>query len=87
MKRLRDLDYTDDICLLAGNMNAMKIMTDLLVEEASKIGLKVNIRKTVVMKMRSSGTQRIKIGSTDINEIDKFSYLRCEISRDGKLRN
>ena len=86
-KRLRDLDYADDICLLADNMNAMKIMTDLVVEEASKVGLKVNTRKTEVMKMRSSGTQRIKIDNTDINEVDKFTYLGCEISRDGNVRN
>ena len=63
------------------------IMTDLVVEEASKVGLKVNTRKTEVMKMRSSDTQRIKIDNTDINEVDKFTYLGCEISRDGNVRN
>ena len=37
-KRVRDLDYADDTCILADNMNAINIMTDLVVEEASKVG-------------------------------------------------
>ena len=35
-KRLKDLDYADDICPLANKMDAMKTMTELDVEEASK---------------------------------------------------
>ena len=68
-------------------MNAMKITTDLVVEEDRKVGLKVNTRKTEVMKMRSSDTHCIRIDNTDINEVPKVTYLRCEISRDANVRN
>ena len=35
-KRLKDLDYADDICMVIYNMDALKTMTRLVVEEASK---------------------------------------------------
>ena len=58
-KLLKDLDYADDICLLARDMVAMKQMTELVVGESDKVGLKINTRKSGIMKIRSSDNQRV----------------------------
>ena len=86
-KLLKDLDYADDICLLARDMDAMKQMTELVVGEADKVGLKINTRKTEIMKIRSSDNQRVIIDNTELKEVEKFTYLGCEIRQDGNIRN
>ena len=44
-KRLRNLDYADDICLLASDIEEMQMMVDTFVMEGEKIGLKINSAK------------------------------------------
>ena len=51
-------------------------MTELIVEEASKMGLMINTMKTEVMKFRC----------TAHNQREKFTYLGCEIRKDGNVR-
>ena len=84
---LKDLDYADDTCLLARDMDAMRQMTELVVGEADKVGLKINTRKTEIMKIRSSDNQRVIIDNTELKEVEKFTYLGCEIRQDGNIRN
>ena len=65
----------------------MKLMTELVVEEASKVGLKFNIRKTEVMKTRNSDNRLITIHNTDLKEVEKFRYLSFEIRNDSNVRD
>ena len=44
-RRLRDLAYADDICLLADDVVDIKRMTEAVVCEAAKIGLRMNTRR------------------------------------------
>ena len=81
------MDYTDDVCLFAKDIEEMKMMTELVVAEANKVGLKINTRKTEIMRIRSSGNQRVIIDDTDLKEVEKFTYLGCEIRNDGDVRN
>ena len=39
---MRDLDYVDDICLLASDIEEMQMMVDTIVLESENIGLKIN---------------------------------------------
>ena len=52
-KRLKDLDYVVDICLFAKDIEEMKMMTEIVVAEASKVRLKINTRKTEIMRIHS----------------------------------
>ena len=45
-KRLWDLDYPDDISLLASDVDEMQRMGDTVVTEGCKIGLTTNTTKT-----------------------------------------
>ena len=87
LERVKDLDYTDDICLFAKDIGEMKMMTELVVAEASKVGLKINTRKTEIMRIRSSDNQRVTIDDTDLKEVKKFTYLGCEVRNDENVRN
>ena len=44
--QITDLDYADDICLLAYSTGAMQIMLGRIEKEAAKLGLKINVNKT-----------------------------------------
>ena len=44
-RRLRDPAYADDICLLADDLQDLRNMTEALVSEASKVGLRINTGK------------------------------------------
>ena len=41
-RKLRDLAYADDICLLANDTSDMRQMTETLLCERGKVGLRVN---------------------------------------------
>ena len=50
-KNLEDLNFANDICLISHKLEDMQVKSNKLAEEASKIGLQVNIEKTEVMKI------------------------------------
>ena len=58
--RLKDLAYADDICLLANDLEGLRILTEATVCEASKVGLRVSTRKTEIMCIRTNQYKRLK---------------------------
>ena len=48
-QRLSDLDYADDIVIIAPTVDAVQEMLDKLVLEGGKVGLVINRRKTEIM--------------------------------------
>ena len=86
-RRLRDLAYADDICLLADDLEDMRRMTEAVVCEAAKVGLRVNTRKTELMKVRTEDTNHVVIEDETIQNVEKFVYLGCQVRRDGDIRN
>ena len=49
--RLTDLDFADDIALLAENNQQCQQMTQQLKAESAKIGLRINLTKTKILKL------------------------------------
>ena len=86
-RRLRDLAYADDICLLADDLEDLRVLTEAVVCEAGKVGLKVNTRKTEIMNVRTNDNRPVIIENEPLQEVDKFVYLGCEIRKDGDIRN
>ena len=80
--RLKDLDYVDNIYLFAKKKQEMKMMTELVIAEANTLGLKINIRKARIMRIRSSDNQCVIIDDTDLEEVEKITYLGCETRND-----
>lgn len=82
-KHLEDMDYADDIVLMSHSFADMQSKLDDLVNEAAKVGLKINIGKTKVMKINVRNNTPLKIGDTNLEEVDEFVYLGSTITKDG----
>ena len=82
-KRLSDLDFADDIALLHDSWDVMQSLMSALREEATKIGLVINVAKTKIMRIGNwTTTGKILIGPEEVEECGEFCYLDSTISND-----
>ena len=79
---LEDLDFADDLAILSSSSNHLQTKTDRLVMFAKQVGLFVNVKKTEVMNINKNPSQPIKIGDSQIKEVNKFTYLGSVISNE-----
>ena len=80
---LEDLDFADDIVLLASRYVDIQDKTDIMADKARSIGLDINIDKTKVLRMNTRVTQPIQLFGEDIAEVNEFVYLGSLMSVDG----
>lgn len=80
---LEDLDYADDIVLLASNFENLKVKTSKLEENAKRIGLQINESKTKLIKINNNKNEKIFINGKEIEEVQHFTYLGANISTEG----
>jgi len=59
-ERLENLDYADDICLLAQRFCDIEEKLKRLKEEAKLVGLHININKTKGMRVNKSNMQKFR---------------------------
>ena len=60
--QLDDLDFADDLALLSHNHSQMQDKTTLLKTTSAGIGLKINRKKTELMKMNTTANAPITVG-------------------------
>ena len=53
-QKLCELDYADDIYFLAHKLTELKDKLDALIENEKRVGLRVNFRKTELMRVEAS---------------------------------
>ena len=81
---LTDLDFADDIALLANTKESLQKMTTKLEVAASHVGLRINSEKTKVMQLGNANTStEITVGCQPIEEVKQFTYLGSVLSNDG----
>jgi hypothetical protein len=80
---LEDLDFADDIALLSHRHRDMQEKTNQLVTSAAKIGLKINVAKTKIMKINTRADEPITLDGTSMEEVNDFVYLGSKITTDG----
>ncbi|EPB78805.1 hypothetical protein ANCCEY_02084 [Ancylostoma ceylanicum] len=81
--RLTDLDYVDEIALLAESDRRLQEATSRLNQEATKIGLRMSAEKSKVMKIGIEHTPiNISVGTTQLEKVTKFTYLGSTVSYD-----
>ena len=76
---LEELDYADDIALLASTCAHMQEKSSRLQTIGSFIGLEVNTQKTKIMRLNSKTQHSISINGTSLEDVDKFVYLGSEV--------
>ncbi|KAK1804513.1 hypothetical protein P4O66_020515, partial [Electrophorus voltai] len=65
-----DLDFADDIALLANTKPALQSMTTCLEGKAEKVGLRIYTDKTKVMRVNRQTKVQITIGQQTVEDID-----------------
>jgi len=80
-----DLDYVDDVTLLAEMLETLVAGLLVLQDEAAPLGLQVNWTKT---KIQHVGEPRltqstVQVAAENVNLVDDFIYLRSLISHNG----
>ena len=71
---LEDIDYADDLLLLASRVDHMQEKTARLEENAGRVGLKLNQQKCKWMKVNSRNNKGLKVRESMVEEVDSFTY-------------
>ena len=83
---LKDLDYADDICLISSSVENLSDLTNNLVQEAQKVGLKINVSKSKTMRLQMNDVAAVEVEGRNLEDVDCFTYLGSEIKKDGDIR-
>ena len=83
-KQLDDLDFADDIALLAHTYQKMQEKTTQLEKSAAKLGLSASKVKTKSMRMNTTNTAPIMLQTGDIEDVSSFTYLGSTVSTTGR---
>ena len=78
-KTITDVDYADDIAILANTPKQAETLLHSLERAAIGIGLHVNARKTEYMCFNQTGDISTQEG-TSLKLVDKFTYLGSSVS-------
>ena len=86
-KLVKALRFADDQAMLAQNQGGLQRMMDRLNMISMEYGMKINIRKTKVMKISRAvepTTVKITINGEQLEQVDKFCYLGSVVTQDAK---
>jgi len=82
-----DLDFADDVSLLAEMLEALVLALTVMQEEASTFGLQINWSKTKILQVpSSSSSSTIQVADGHVEVVDAFVYLGCIIDSSGGSR-
>ena len=79
LKTITDVDYADDIALLANTPNQAETQLNSLERDAAGIGLHISGHKTEYMCYNQTGDISTRDG-TSLKLVDKFTYLGSSVS-------
>ena len=83
MNQLEDLDFADDLALLSHTYDQMQEKTSILVNNASKTGLRINKEKTKLMRINTNNINSIEIDNTQLENVTSFTYLGSVVNHSG----
>ena len=76
LQKLDDLDFADDMVLLSRKITHMRQKFVALIEQAARVGLKINASKTKEMRIRSpANTGNINFVGEVLEQVLAFTYL------------
>ena len=81
--QLDDLDFADDLALLSHNHNKMQDKTTRLETISARTGLKINTKKTELMKINTTANTPVTVGGKPIKEVEIFVYLGSVVDKQG----
>lgn len=81
--KLEDLDFADDLALLSSKFSDIQNKTQRLHNIAKQVGLKINTKKTKVMRLNTSVQDPVKIDDQQIEDTETFTYLGGIVTTEG----
>ena len=86
-RKLTDLDFADDIAMLAKTYQDCQELTRSLNEHSLAVGLRISHEKTKILRVKWPHTlaQPISIGGKELESVAKFIYLRSELEEEGDV--
>ena len=81
--QLDDLDFADDLTLLSHNHSQMQDKTTLLETTSAVTGLKINGKKTELVKINTTANTPVTVGEEPIREVESFVYLESVVDQQG----
>jgi hypothetical protein len=88
-KIIKETRFADDQALVSGTQEGLQRLVDGLCNTAKEYDMKLNVKKTKVMRVaRKGGDQvQIMIEGQQVEQVKKFKYLGSLITDDGKCRS
>ena len=80
---LEDLDYADDLGLLSSRHQDIQRKTEDLSETASTIGLKLNAKKTQVLRKNAATNNPVTANGRQLEDVEDFVYLGSKVTTNG----
>ena len=81
--QLDDLDFADDLALLSHNHRQMQEKTSRLETTSARTGLRINKKKTEVMRINATVNAPITVNGEPVKEVESFVYLGSVIDKQG----
>ena len=82
-RKLEDLNFADDICLMSHEVQYMRKKLEALQNAAGRVGLNINTGKTQEMRIQVGDDSLIRTGNENIEIMDYFTYLDSVVSVTG----
>jgi hypothetical protein len=79
--RLEDIDFADDLCLIAHRKIDMEQKLKELENEGKKVGLKINLGKTKEMRINERDNHQLELNDKAIERVEEFLYLGSIVSK------
>ena len=85
-KLLQDVRFADDQGMVADTENGLQKIMERLSATAEEYRMKINIKKTKVMRVSKSGGGRVSImlEGKEVEQVRNFKYLGSTLSDDGR---
>ena len=86
---VKALRFADDQAMLAGTQEGLQQMMEHLERTSKEYGMKINFKKTKVMKIsrKKKTTVRIIINGERIEQVEEFCYLGSVVTTDAKCHS
>ena len=83
---VKDIRFADDQGMVASSERGLQSIMDRLEATAGNCGMKINTKKTKVMKVSGNigGKLNITIGGYKIEQVESFKYLGSTITENGR---
>jgi hypothetical protein len=80
---LEDIDYADDLALVAEDVDNLLEKTTRLSRKAKGAGLKISVKTTKIMRIGTQDEQKIVLEGKELKDLEEFVYLGSKISKSG----